>query len=229
MLENYANRKNIYQLKELAIALTFCGGFIDAYAFMERGHTMAAGQTGNIIFLGIDIAQHNVPGILAKVLSLIAFIIGTALAVWVSHTHKARYWRIYCVLPLILICFLIGSLPDSAPSAITVPPLSFGLAMQCAAFDKIEGQAYNNIFSTGNLKKAVTLFVNHHFNKDDSLREQALTYLGLVVGFMGGAICSAICDIYFGMRAIWGASVLLIILMICYFILIQRRAHDLGF
>lgn len=229
MLENYSNRKNIYQLKELAIALTFCGGFIDAYAFMERGHTMAAGQTGNIIFLGIDIAQHNVPGLLAKILSLIAFIAGTAVAVWISHFKNIRYWRIYCVIPLIITCFVVGCFPDSAPSALTVPPLSFGLAMQCAAFDKIEGQAYNNIFSTGNLKKAVTLLVNQHFKRDGELREQAITYLGLVFGFMGGTICSAICDIYFGAYTIWGASILLIILMFCYFILIRHRARDLGF
>ena len=44
------HRKNIEQAKEMAAALTFCGGFIDAYTFIQRGQTLAAGQTGNIIF-----------------------------------------------------------------------------------------------------------------------------------------------------------------------------------
>lgn len=223
MINTYANRRNIYQLRELAIALTFCGGYIDAYAFMERGNTMAAGQTGNIIFLGMDIANHDVPGILAKVLSLIAFIIGTALAVWIGKKYKAHYWRIYCVIPLIVFCFLTGFLPESVPSAVTVPPLSFGLAMQCAAFDKIEGQAYNNIFSTGNLKKSVTLWVNYWFDKDSLVREQALTYLLLVAGFAGGAVFSAVCDSYLGEHTIWIASVMLIILMLFYLFLIKKR------
>lgn len=46
----HIQRPHLYQLRELALAFTFCGGFIDAYTFMERGGTLAAGQTGNIIF-----------------------------------------------------------------------------------------------------------------------------------------------------------------------------------
>lgn len=225
MIEEYVNRKNLYQLRELAIALTFCGGYIDTYAFMERGNTMAAGQTGNIIFLGIDIAKHDVPGILAKVLSLVFFILGTALVAYISERHRTRYWRIYCVCPLILFCFITGFIPSSVPSALTVPPLSFGLAMQCAAFDKIEGQAYNNIFSTGNLKKSVTLIVHYWLRRDSEIRDQAITYLLLVVGFAGGAVFSGICDIYFGDKTIWGASLLLILLMYFYWILIQKREN----
>ena len=44
-------QSHLYQLKELALAFTFCGGFIDAYTFTERGGNLVAGQTGNIIFL----------------------------------------------------------------------------------------------------------------------------------------------------------------------------------
>lgn len=35
----------------LATALTFSAGFIDAYTYIQRGHTLSAGQTGNVIFL----------------------------------------------------------------------------------------------------------------------------------------------------------------------------------
>lgn len=39
----------------LATALTFSAGFIDAYTYIQRGHTLSAGQTGNVIFFAISI------------------------------------------------------------------------------------------------------------------------------------------------------------------------------
>lgn len=34
---------NIYQGMGFGIAMTFCGGFIDAYTFIKRGGTLVAG------------------------------------------------------------------------------------------------------------------------------------------------------------------------------------------
>ncbi len=53
----------LFQLKEIAIGLTFIGGFIDAYTYVQRGRVLAAGQTGNIVFLSVDIARQNLPGL----------------------------------------------------------------------------------------------------------------------------------------------------------------------
>lgn len=69
-------RPHLYQLRELALAFTFCGGFIDAYTFTERGGTLAAGQTGNIIFFGTDIAKRDLPGLTTKVATFLAYILG---------------------------------------------------------------------------------------------------------------------------------------------------------
>ncbi len=37
----------------LATSLTFSAGFIDAYTYIQRGHTLSAGQTGNVICFSI--------------------------------------------------------------------------------------------------------------------------------------------------------------------------------
>lgn len=42
----------------LATALTFSAGFIDAYTYIQRGHTLSAGQTGNVIFFASAFADH---------------------------------------------------------------------------------------------------------------------------------------------------------------------------
>ena len=45
----------------LATSLTFSAGFIDAYTYIQRGHTLSAGQTGNIIFFASAFADHKIP------------------------------------------------------------------------------------------------------------------------------------------------------------------------
>lgn len=54
-MKRYQNPQ-LFQLREIGLALTFIGGFIDAYTFVQRGGVLAAGQTGNLIFLSVDIA-----------------------------------------------------------------------------------------------------------------------------------------------------------------------------
>ena len=68
------NRDHLYQYRWLALAFTFCGGYIDAYTYGLRGNTLAAGQTGNIIFFSVELAQHNLPGLVTKLWTFVAFI-----------------------------------------------------------------------------------------------------------------------------------------------------------
>ena len=58
----------------LATALTFSAGFIDAYTYIQRGHTLSAGQTGNVIFFASAFADHNIAGMLNRATTFIAFI-----------------------------------------------------------------------------------------------------------------------------------------------------------
>ena len=53
-------RKISRQSKRLALFLTFCAGYVDAYTFILRGNTLVAGQTGNVVFLSVELIQNNV-------------------------------------------------------------------------------------------------------------------------------------------------------------------------
>lgn len=63
--------QKLYQIRQIGLAVTAVGGFIDAYTFMQRGGVLAAGQTGNIIFLSVDLTQHDLPGALVKITALL--------------------------------------------------------------------------------------------------------------------------------------------------------------
>ena len=216
-------RPHLYQLRELALAFTFCGGFIDAYTFTERGGTLAAGQTGNIIFFGTDIAKHNLPGLTTKVATFLAYILGLIVVTTIALKVKSKYKRIFCILPIMFISLVVGFVPTSVPNVFVVPFLAFGIAMQTIAFNKIEGLGYRNTVSTGNLQKAVIAWTKYFVNHDSSKTRAASNYLLLVISFICGAIVSALLDNYFGIHTIWIAASLLVIINFCYGLMVYHR------
>ena len=107
--------------RQLACALTFCGGFVDAYTYIQRGHTLSAGQTGNIIFFSSALADHNIAGMINRSSTFIAFSLGL-LVVGLFHKYvKGYYWRVFCLFPILAICLIVGFLPRSVPNYYIVP------------------------------------------------------------------------------------------------------------
>ncbi len=205
--------QKLYQIRQIGLAVTAVGGFIDAYTFMQRGGVLAAGQTGNIIFLSVDLTQHDLPGALVKITALLFFALGVALVTLFKHHHFTHYWRILILILETLVCVVIGFLPHSMSNLLVVPPLALVMAMQTTAYSEIDKQGYNNVFSTGNLKKAtiaLTEFANSH---DRHQGRVALMYFEIVGSFAGGAIVSAFLQEWLGIRTIWViAGVLLLII-----------------
>ncbi|GKT04102.1 YoaK family protein [Furfurilactobacillus entadae] len=213
----------IHQLRLIAVTLTMIGGFIDAYTFVQRGGALAAGQTGNLIFLSVDVAKHNLPGVFTKFITVIFFSIGVLTVTIFKHRHKTHYWRIPSLAIEFLVCLIVGFLPTSVANFFIVPPLALAMAMQTTAFSKIEGRAYNNVFSTGNLKKAMIAIGEYHYHHDQQQLTTALIFFELVGGFAGGAVISALLQRFWGPHTIWGACIALIVIAGYYARAVHRK------
>lgn len=187
----------------LATALTFSAGFIDAYTYIQRGHTLSAGQTGNVIFFASAFADHNIAGMLNRATTFIAFTLGLLL--------------------VLFICLGVGFVPKNVPNYYVVPVIAFGLAVQNASFSKIEGMGYNNAFTTGNLKKSVVAWSAYFFGEDKSQHNAAVNYMFLVIAFALGAIVSALLQKIFVLKTIWFAVLLLGAINIVYTISLNKR------
>lgn len=214
----------LFQLREIAIGLTFIGGFIDAYTFVQRGHVLAAGQTGNIVFLSVDIARHNLPGILTKIATMVFFCLGIIITEILKHkNNRSHYWRLTSLVAEFIICLVVGFLPKTVSNLYVVPLLALVMAMQNVSFDQIEGMGYNNVFSTGNLKKAIIAFSEYFYHKKSNNIVVAKTYFELVLGFSGGAVVSALLQNWFTIRTIWFVPLLLLLVGGYYTWLLYRR------
>lgn len=214
---NIFDQRHLAEARFFAIALTFCGGFTDAFTYIQCNHTLAAAQTGNIFSLSAALASHNFFGVFDRLASLIAYIVGLAIAS-IFHAHIDHYWRVFCLIPILIIGMIVRGLSASFPTYISVPALSFGLAMQNTAFAKIEGFGYSNVFTSGNIKKSVVAWSEYCFHHDQSQRQAAIDYSLIVVSFTLGAIVSAQLQPFMRMRTIWIAVLVILIVNVTYYI-----------
>lgn len=212
---------HVEEARLFAIVMTFCGGFLDAFTYIQCGHTLAAAQTGNIVFLAAALVNHNVIGIIDRCGAIILYVLGIIVAI--TFQAHIKYWRIFCLFPILIIGGFVGAMPENFPTYLSVGLVSFGLALLNTAFSKIEGLGYSSVFTTGNIKKSVvfgTEYIYHHRQQDLKI---AVNYFIVVLAFTLGAISSAIIQPFFQMKTIWVAVAIILLTDIFYY---YQKVHE---
>ncbi|WP_246224823.1 YoaK family protein [Lentilactobacillus kribbianus] len=217
------NLPRIHSTKFMAVALMAVGGFVNAYTFIQRGGVLAAGQTGNIIFMSVNVVNHDFLGVKTKLATMLAFALGCFIEQILKETHRYHYWRISALLVEMLVFFVVGWLPKSTPNMIVGPALAFVMAMQTTAFSDIQGMGYNNVFTTGNIKKSMVTLATYLVTGRRKQLRTSLTYLELVLGFAFGAMISALLQNIYAEATIWWASALVALIAVGYGIAIYQR------
>lgn len=215
------NTHHVEEARLFAIVMTFCGGFLDAFTYIQCGHTLAAAQTGNIVFLAAALVNHNVIGIIDRCGAIILYVLGIIVAI--TFQAHIKYWRIFCLFPILIIGGFVGAMPENFPTYLSVGLVSFGLALLNTAFSKIVGLGYSSVFTTGNIKKSVvfgTEYIYHHRQQDLKI---AVNYFIVVLAFTLGAISSAIIQPFFQMKTIWVAVAIILLTDIFYY---YQKVHE---
>ncbi|MBU3851349.1 MAG: DUF1275 domain-containing protein [Candidatus Paralactobacillus gallistercoris] len=201
--------KNIYQLPSLAGLLTFIGGFLDSYSFIQRGNVLSGAQTGNIVLLSANLAYRHWLAFFTDLASLIGFGIGACIITLLNES-KRDYSRLMVLWPNVAVCLIIGFLPTSFSNLVIVLFLSCTLAMQTTAFNSANGVSYNVVYSTGNFKKFIISWSKYFYTHDKKYLHDGVTYIGIIGCFISGAISSAIIQQFWHLHTIWLAGAILI-------------------
>ena len=202
-------RKISRQSKRLALFLTFCAGYVDAYTFIVRGNTLVAGQTGNVVFLSVGLIQHNVSDASAKVMTLLAFMMGVLLLTIYKEKLRIVKKPILSVIPLAVLSLIIGFVPQTVENIYLVPPLAFCMGLVTTAFGEVSGIAYNNAFMTGNIKRTMLAFGDYFRTKHTPFLREGLIFVSLLSSFVFGVIFSAYLTIYYQEKTILGVPLMM--------------------
>lgn len=205
---------------ELGVVLSIAGGFMDAYSYICRGHVFANAQTGNLLLLGVNLADGNWGVASHYLLPVLAFTLGIA-AAWAVRRRKTGFsmvhWRQISVLAeiavLIVVCFLPQSMNLLANSL-----TSLACGVQAESFVKIRGSAAATTMCIGNLRSG-TQDVCEYFNTGDkNLLRRGLMYYGVIVCFVLGAIIGNYFVRLYAERAILGCAAALFIAFLMMFV-----------
>lgn len=195
--------------KAFACLLTMCAGFSDAYTFIERGGTLAAGQTGNVVFLSVGLIGHEISDVEVKLATMLAFMIGIFLMTVFQLFFSHSVWRLSTLVPLVLTTLVAGFLPKEVPNVLIVPFFGLSLGIVAISFGEVDGYAYNHSFMTGNLKKTMVAYGNFVRDRKMEFFWESLFMTSLIGSFVGGAILSTFLIQYYGLRTIWFVSLVL--------------------
>lgn len=216
-------RKISRHSKRLALFLTFCAGYVDAYTFIERGNTLVAGQTGNVVFLSVGIVQRNLADAEVKILTLLSFMLGVFLLTIYKEKLKIVKKPILSLVPLGVLSLIIGFVPLTVDNHFIVPPLAFCMGLVTTAFGEVSGIAYNNAFMTGNIKRTMLAFGDYVRTKHTPFLREGLIFVSLLSSFVLGVVVSAYLSIFYEEKTILGIPLMMSVFYLSMFFAAWRK------
>ena len=222
-MRKFVKREFHSRSKFFACLLTFCAGFVDAYTFMERGGTLVAGQTGNVVFLSVELIHHKTGEIEVKLATMLAFMLGIFLMTIFRPFFEQSIWRVSSISPMVIICTLVGFMPSTVTNMLIVPQIAFCMGVVATAFGEVDGIVYNNSFMTGNIKKTMVAFGNFVRTQEKPYLKEGIFFVALLGSFVIGAIISTYLLQFYALRTIWIVAGILFAFMMFRLVQYVRR------
>ncbi|MFT8338380.1 YoaK family protein [Schleiferilactobacillus harbinensis] len=216
-MEKETAGKPVYALGDrfaTACLMTAIGGFLDAYTFTQHGGVFASTQTGNLVLFAISIMNGQFTAALQKIVPVGLFCCGILSTHWVEHHLNGtgrNFWRLGVILVEIVIFVAVGFLPTRTPAILITSAIAFTTALQMTAFRSMNGLGYANMFSTGNLQKAMNNLYSTLATRNRAAGEKFGRYGGLVLCFVAGALVSSLTGRWLTTRSIWVVAGILVI------------------
>lgn len=188
------------QRMRVAYLLTLVGGFLDAYTYFERGGVFANAQTGNIVKLGISLANGERERCLFYLVPICTFVLGLLVALSVKEVLERRKVRLVrrCVLAIeMAVLAVVGLIPlGESWDMLANSLVSFVAALQYETFTTFRGEAIVTTMSTGNLKKFVDALFAGIVHHDQAKLMRAVLFISIIATFTCGAVAGTLaCDV----------------------------------
>lgn len=213
---------NITETVWFSILLTCAGGIMDGYSYVVRGGVFANGQTGNFIKLGLGVVNGDPAQIIRSFVPIIGFWLGIFASEHIFHVILKEQdslmrdvrWKRQILLAETILLFAVGFIPDSTLNLVPNSLISFTAALQYCSFRRMGSSAtYSSVFASGNMRScAENYYLGLVLKRPENLRK-AFQYTGILGGFLLGAVAAAVCAGLLGVKTIWIACLLLLLLI----------------
>ncbi len=209
--------------------LALTGGLLDAYSYLNRGEVFSTAETGNIVLLGINLAQRNWGGALHYLLPVLAFTVGILAAEWVRRRldGSAGLVRLHWRLPLLLAecaaIVVVSFLPMGRLDPLANIIISFTSALQVESFRNIQGYGCVTTMCTGNLRSGTENLFHWLSRREPKAPPKIRVYYGLIGCFILGAVVSGLLTPLLAQRTVLAAC---LPLLAVFFLLLRGKERE---
>lgn len=145
----------------MALLLASLGGAVDVFSHIHY-KALVATQTGNFILLIADMSQSSQQAIHLRWLSVIFFSLGYLgghlLHDLLGQRAHLKHWRIFTLVPFLLVCFVTPLIHRVSEHGIQVGALAFtiGLLIHALADTRIGENPFSLFMTSGNWRKMLS-------------------------------------------------------------------------
>lgn len=185
-----------HPLTRALLALTFTTGLVDSVSYLALGHVFTANMTGNVVLLGFGIAGSGGLPVVAPIVSLAAFLLGSmGGGVLVEHNEKRHPTLVARALAietsLVGLAAVLGAAslvrPGSASAYLMIVALALAMGVRNAASRRIGVPDITTTVLTGTLTALAAQSPISGGSGQDAIRRVA-TVLAMLVGALAGAL-----------------------------------------
>lgn len=191
--ENMINIKKRKILILIIVSLlAISGGYIDGYTYLLRGGSFATMQTGNLIFLTINLLSKNFTSLKTYLLPIVFFCFSSVVIVLIKNCFKDKIKLFEMICLLIEIIFIIASsfIALGKNNFLSTSLLSIASSVQLLAFSKFDQMSLTTTMCTANLKNTSENLGLYFCKKDKSYLINSLKYLLVIISFVIGVAIS---------------------------------------
>lgn len=181
-------KNEISQSMWMLAFIILSGGLQDAYSYFCRDGVFANAQTGNIVFLSVNIVNGNGAGVVKYLVPVLFFTMGALLAktLFFVFDKKKVFWKQAVLLLETAALLAVGFMPQSM-NLYANALVSLACAMQVLSFDRIYGNDFASTMCIGNIVRMSGSIVTAIAKKDKEAAQRVGLYFAVVVIFAIGA------------------------------------------
>lgn len=185
-------KHRVFDALWVALTMAAISGFINAYTYNTQGGRFAGAQTGNLIFLGLSLAEFKWLEVWSYCLPILVFSLGQLL-IYIIKDWAVSAGRPYHLLAIRLMMALLFLAAVSAPmvgSDVTISLLALFSSFQVEVFKRIGSIQYANVMMTGNVKAGAYLLSEGMLSGNQVTIKQGVQKCAVLVSFVLGIILS---------------------------------------
>jgi uncharacterized membrane protein YoaK (UPF0700 family) len=182
----------------LFYALAVASGAVDAISFLALGKVFASFMTGNIVFLGLQVARVDAPGAVAILVSMSGFAVGVYTSTRIiKHSGDSRVWpkRVTVVIGLSVIAhavflavwFAFNGQPSTDGAHVLLGCWALAMGMQSAAVQTFHVEGVLTTAATA----TVLALVREIANRSATVAERR-RHAGVLVSIFVGATAGGV-------------------------------------